>query len=134
MPIESYKNQKSTPSAGKKVEKAPVTAGFLDLVAERFRILGEPMRLQLLHCLIEGEKTVGALVDATGATQANISRHLQTLSRAGILGRRKEGLHVYYHIEDDSVFELCDHVCGSLQRHLDAQSRALPGYRPKGRR
>jgi DNA-binding transcriptional ArsR family regulator len=102
-----------------------VTEEFLGLVAERFRVLGEPMRLRLLHCLIGGEKTVNALVEATGATQANVSRHLQTLTRAGILGRRKEGLHVLYRIEDASVFELCDHVCGSLRRDLEAKSRVL---------
>ena len=106
--------------------KPEMTPKLLELVAERFRILGEPMRLQLVQCLLAGEKTVGELVEATGATQANVSRHLQTLNRAGILGRRKDGLRVYYSIEDDTVFDLCDHVCGSLRRHLEAQTRALP--------
>lgn len=87
----------------------------LVLIARRFAVLGEPMRLRLLHALLEGEKPVNALAEIAGGTQANISRHLQTLADAGLVGRRKEGLQVFYSIEDDSIFKLCDLVCGSLQ-------------------
>lgn len=104
-----------------------MTPAFFEQVAERFRVLGEPMRLRLLHCLMDSEKSVSELVQLSGATQANVSRHLQTLKQAGILHRRKEGLHVYYSIGDPTVFELCDHVCGSLQRHLEEKARAFPG-------
>ncbi len=95
------------------------------MVAERFRVLGEPMRLRILHALIDGEKSVTELVEATGATQANVSRHLQTLAGTGILGRRKEGLRVFYRIRDQSVLDLCDHVCGSLDRDLRERTKAL---------
>lgn len=97
----------------------------LDLIASRFRVLGEPMRLKLLIALEKQERNVSELVTLTGATQANISRHLQTLAEAGILGRRKEGLNVYYFISDPSIFDLCEKVCGSLQQHLGAQAMAL---------
>ncbi|MCC6232951.1 MAG: helix-turn-helix transcriptional regulator [Verrucomicrobiales bacterium] len=97
----------------------------LDLIATRFRVLGEPMRLRLLIALENAELNVSQLVAATGATQANVSRHLQTLTEAGILGRRKEGLNVYYHVADPSIFKLCEQVCGSLQRRLDQQARAF---------
>lgn len=96
---------------------------FLQLVADRFKLLSEPMRLRLIHALIEGEATVSSLVERIGATQANVSRHLQTLAQAGILGRRKEGLHVYYRIEDPSILELCEHVCGGLRRQSQARAR-----------
>ena len=97
----------------------------LDLVAARFRVLGEPMRLRLLMALEAGERNVSELVDATGATQANVSRHLQTLTEAGILGRRKDGLNVYYRIVDPGIFDLCEGVCGSLRKRLDSQARAF---------
>lgn len=97
----------------------------LELVAARFRVLGEPMRLRLLIALEDGERNVSTLVNLTGATQANVSRHLQTLADAGIVGRRKEGLSVFYFIADPTIFDLCESVCGSLQRRFGAQARAL---------
>lgn len=99
----------------------------LDLIASRFRVLSEPTRLKLLIALETGEKNVSALVEETGATQANVSKHLQTLTDAGILGRRKEGLSVFYSIADPTIFELCEHVCGSLQKRLAQQAKALGG-------
>ncbi|MBL9128908.1 MAG: helix-turn-helix transcriptional regulator [Verrucomicrobiales bacterium] len=97
----------------------------IELIATRFRVLGEPMRLKLLIALENKESNVSELVAAVGATQANVSRHLQTLTDAGILGRRKEGLNVYYFVADPGIFGLCEQVCGSLQKHLGAKARAL---------
>ena len=97
----------------------------LEMIAARFRVLGEASRLKLIIALEGGEKNVSALVAATGQTQANASRQLQSLSEAGILGRRKEGLNVFYRIADKSIFDMCDHVCGSLQRRIDSQARTL---------
>ncbi len=97
----------------------------LALIAERFRALGEPMRLKLIMALEGGEKNVGQLVEALGTTQANISRHLQYLTSAGILKRRKDGLHVFYSIADPNVFNLCQVVCGSLENHHSAQVEAF---------
>lgn len=125
MSNQSYTDRKSSVE-NKETLPTGMTPEFLDQVAERFRILGEPMRLRLLHILLAGEKSVGELVELSESTQANVSRHLQTLSRSGILSRRKEGLHVFYAIADRSVFELCDHVCGSLQRHLEKKASELP--------
>ena len=75
--------------AGKKL---PLSDEALQLVARRFAVLGEPMRLRLLQALFAGEKSVGALATETSGTQANVSRHLQTIAEAGLVARRKEGL------------------------------------------
>jgi ArsR family transcriptional regulator len=100
-----------------KVKKIrPMTDEALALIARRFAVLSEPMRLRLLHALFDGERSVNTLVEATGGTQANISRHLQTLADAGLLARRKEGLQVFYSIADPSIFPLCELVCGSLEK------------------
>jgi DNA-binding transcriptional ArsR family regulator len=103
----------------------PLTGDALTLVARRFAVLGEPMRLRLLQALIEGEKNVNTLVELTGGTQANISRHLQTLTQAHILARRKDGLQVFYAICDPSIFQLCEVVCGSLEKSLTKQADAF---------
>lgn len=94
----------------------PMSDEALSLVARRFAVLSEPMRLRLLHALFDGEKPVNALVELTGGTQANVSRHLQTLADAGLLTRRKAGLQVFYSIADPSIFPLCELVCGSLEK------------------
>jgi len=97
----------------------------LELVATRFKMLSEPMRLKLIIALEAGEMNVTQLVEATGGTQANISRHLNSLTDSGILGRRKEGLMVYYSIADNSIFDLCETVCGSLQKKLEANAKVF---------
>lgn len=94
----------------------------LALVARRFAVLSEPMRLRLLHTLIDGELSVGELVTRTRGTQANVSRHLQTLAEAGLLARRKDGLQVFYSVADRSIFRLCELVCGSLEKQLSARA------------
>jgi len=97
----------------------------LQMISHRFAVLAEPMRLRLVHALFDGEKNVTQLVEAVGSTQANISRHLQTLTAAGVLGRRKEGLQVFYSIADPSIYHLCELVCGSLQKQLSKQADAF---------
>ena len=100
----------------------PLTEDALLLVAQRFAVLAEPMRLRLIQALFEGERNVTELVEATGGTQANISRHLQTLVAAHILARRKEGLQVFYRIADPTIPRLCELVCGSLGKSLTRQA------------
>jgi DNA-binding transcriptional ArsR family regulator len=108
-------------------KKIPLSEDALEMVARRFAVLAEPMRLRLIQNLFAGEMNVNALVVATGGTQANISRHLQTLTQARILSRRKEGLQVFYAIADPSIFRLCELVCGSLEKSLSQQADAFGG-------
>ena len=105
----------------------PLSDEALELVARRFAVLAEPMRLRLIQALFAGEKNVTELVGITGGTQANVSRHLQTLTTAHILARRKEGLQVFYRIADPSIHKLCELVCGSLEKSLMRQAGQLAG-------
>src|SRR5215471_7781200 len=102
-----------------------LSAQALELVAARFRVLGEASRLKLIQALQPGDKSVSDLLYVTGLTQANASRHLQTLTQAGILSRRKEGLKVIYSIADPGIFALCEHVCGSVKRRLTQNAELL---------
>ncbi len=100
----------------------PVPQDLAEMIARRFRVLGEPMRIRLLDALRDGPATVGTLTTTLEATQQNVSKHLAVLHQAGIVSRTKRGTFVDYAIADPAVFALCDHVCGDLRRqatHLD---------------
>ena len=94
--------------------RTTMSSELLSLVAERFKALAEPARLEILNALREGELTVSDLVARTGLGQANVSKHLQLLLAHGFLNRRKEGLFSYYALADRDVFKLCDLMCGRL--------------------
>lgn len=97
----------------------------LELLAGRFKVLAEPMRLKILNTLRDGEKTVSELVEETGSGQANVSKHLNLLFRSRMVSRRKDGLNVYYWISDPVIFPLCELMCDSLESELDARRVAL---------
>jgi DNA-binding transcriptional ArsR family regulator len=91
----------------------------LEAVADRFKVLAEPARLAILNAL-RGVPTmsVTTLIDETGLSQANLSKHLQLLYAHGFVERRRDKSWVYYSLADDSVFALCDIMCGQLKRHV----------------
>ena len=91
----------------------------LEVVSQRFRVLSDPMRLKILHNLRDGELTVGALVDRTGASQPNVSKHLSILRGAGLVNRRQEGNMAFFSIGAPFVFELCDIVCEGIRKEFE---------------
>jgi ArsR family transcriptional regulator len=82
------------------------------LAAEMFRVMSAPTRLKIISHLCEGEKNVSELIALIKTTQPNISQHLNTLHQAGIVGRRREGVQIYYHIANDRIVALCRSLCG----------------------
>lgn len=110
--------------------KPAMTDAALEMIALRFRALSEPMRLRLLNLLMQGEHTVGQLVEATGSGQANVSKHLAVLREAGMVGTRKEGLSTWCHIADPMVNQLCEMMCCHLREEMEAKARAL-SFDPK---
>ena len=105
----------------------PLPDDLVELIARRFRVLSEPMRIKLLDRLREGDATVAELQAATGASQQNVSKHLGVLLQSGLVMRRKQGNFARYEIADDSVFELCEQVCGGLRRQLEEIEALLEG-------
>ena len=107
----------------------PLSEDLIELIARRFRLLSEPMRIRLLDHLRDGEQSVNALAERAGTGQQNVSKHLGVLADAGVVGRRRDGNHVYYRIVDDGVLGLCEQVCGSLgqQFRLLAQLVGVAG-------
>ena len=94
----------------------------LELIANRFKILSEPIRLRILHELQEGERSVTELTSAVETSQPNVSKHLKILQDAGVVKRQPQGNTVYYSIADESIFTLCETVCSSLETRLRNQA------------
>lgn len=105
----------------------PLPEALVQLVAQRFRVIGEPMRIRLLDRLRDGEQSVNELAEALAASQQNVSKHLGVLHQAGIVGRRKDGNRVVYAITDETVFALCEMVCGGLQQQVAELAQLLDG-------
>jgi DNA-binding transcriptional ArsR family regulator len=97
----------------------------LTQVAQLFRTLGEPTRLEILHTLQSGESSVSALVAALGAKQANVSKQLGILKTHGLVMARREGITIYYSIVDPMIFELCQLVCGKFHRDAKRTLKSL---------
>lgn len=104
--------------------KAPreISDEGMALLARRFAVLGDPLRLKLLHALFAGEKSVNELVTLAHSTQPNVSRHLHKLMHTGTVSRRKQGTQVYYAIADPTLFKLCELVCNNLEKQLATQA------------
>jgi DNA-binding transcriptional ArsR family regulator len=114
------------------VMAAMIPDEFLDLMAEKFRMLADPTRLAILRALLRGERNVTQVVEETGRTQANVSKHLKMLAESGLVGRRKEGLLVFYRIDDPLVERLCELVCQTIVREakqgVERQKKLLDGW------
>ena len=103
-----------------------LTDQALELVANRFRLLAEPTRLKILQILGHDELTVTEIVERTGSSQANVSKHLAALLNAAVVSRRKNGLNAHYRVADPSIFDLCDVVCSRLKDEVRTR-RAIFG-------
>ena len=79
-------------------------------IASLFKMLGEPMRLRILQAVCKAPRSVNEIVEATGSTQANVSKHLALLTAAGILNREKDGQRVFYSVREQFVVQLCELV------------------------
>ena len=89
------------------------------LIARRFAVLGEPTRLRLLNLMHgRGEASVGELVEATGGSQANVSKHLGVLLTERMVSRRREGSRALYSIADPTLMKVCDEVCAGVREQL----------------
>lgn len=92
-----------------------------ELAAEVFRVMSAPMRLKIIACLCNGERNVSELLSEIETTQPNMSQHLNTLYQAGVLGKRRDGVQIYYRIVNDRVVTLCRAVCTQIAIESDVR-------------
>lgn len=107
------------------VDRMQLTDQALDLVAMRFRSLGEPMRLKILRLLERRELSVGQLVEQLSCSQANVSKHLKVLVDAGVLSRHVKGTSAFYAISDPIIMKICDAVCDGMADNLKIQAEGF---------
>ena len=112
--------------ARKPAAKAAADAGdeldrVFAVVARYFGVLSEPTRLKILHTICQDERSVSAIVEETGATQTNVSRHLGLMLHAGVVSRRREGNTVYYRVANPEFVEICRSVCVQIASRIDEQ-------------
>ena len=93
-----------------------------EMAADVFRVMSAPMRLKIISCLCNGEKNVTTLLQEINTTQPNMSQHLNTLYHAGVLGKRRDGVQIYYRIINDRVVTLCRAVCTQIAIEADTQA------------
>jgi DNA-binding transcriptional ArsR family regulator len=104
------------------VEAAGVESDeVFELAAEVFRVMSAPMRLKIISCLCNGEKNVSHLLEEIDTTQPNMSQHLNTLYQAGVIGKRREGVQIFYRIINDRVVTLCRAVCTQIAIESDVK-------------
>ncbi|MBZ0186168.1 MAG: metalloregulator ArsR/SmtB family transcription factor [Candidatus Obscuribacterales bacterium] len=110
-----------------KSKKKLLTSPALEIVASRFRALSDASRLQILQNLFNGERSVQELCELTEMSQANISKHLSVLAEQAIVQKRRQKVFVYYSIKDRSVYELCDIVCGAVDKRYGQVMKEFVG-------
>ena len=106
--------QPTTPDTARVVK----TDQIYESAADLFRVMSAPMRLKIINCLCEGEKNVSYLLTQVDTTQPNMSQHLNTLYQAGILGKRREGVQIFYRIIDQRIVSICEAVCHEVDRKI----------------
>ncbi len=107
---------------------------MLELIAGRFRTLGEPYRLRILQVLETGERSVGELVEALDGNQSNVSKHLRVLYEGGLVTRRREGTSILYAIGDPMVFKLCELVCRNAEERTRQELEEISASSTRRRR
>jgi ArsR family transcriptional regulator len=109
---------------GKKTEDQ-----VFDSVAELFSVLSTPIRLKIISAVCQGEKNVSELLAGINTTQPNMSQHLSTLYRSGVLAKRREGTQMYYRLQSERVATLCRAVCTQVAIELDGDQNVKPSDR-----
>lgn len=106
-------------------KSGPNKERLLDEIADWLKSMADPTRLRILHSLHPGERCVNDILGVVRSSQANVSKHLAILRKAGLVDCRREGVNVYYRITDPSVFTICEAVCDSIQRDLEHRQEEL---------
>ncbi|HEY6009983.1 MAG TPA: metalloregulator ArsR/SmtB family transcription factor [Nitrospirota bacterium] len=100
---------------------------IFEMQSEICKTLTNPKRIEILNCLRNEEKTVTELVEALGASKANVSQHLAVMRHKGILTTRREGVNIYYRVSNPKVIEACSLMKEVLFEQQSAKKKSVHG-------
>lgn len=92
---------------------------MMNIMAQRFKVMSEPLRLKILHLLKGGEKSVGELAETLQLKHGTASANLNALAKVGLVSPRRDGTKIYYHITNDMVLKICDIACDCIRLEID---------------
>lgn len=108
---------------------SPIPMDLAELIAKRFRVIGDASRIRILDLLRDGELSVAQITERLGASQQNTSKHLRVLRQTGVVTRRKVGTSSLYSVADPGVYALCEQVCGGLRRRPSGVDAMVEAWR-----
>jgi len=100
---------------------------IFEMQAEICKTLTNPKRIEILSVLKTDERTVTELVNALGASKANVSQHLAVMRHKGILTTRREGVNIYYRVANPKVIDACSLMKEVLFEQHMARKKAVTG-------
>ncbi len=100
---------------------------IFEMQAEICKTLTNPKRIEILSVLKTDERTVTELVNALGASKANVSQHLAVMRHKGILTTRREGVNIYYRVANPKVIDACSLMKEVLFEQHMAKKKAVTG-------
>ena len=87
-----------------------------------FHALADPIRLEIINYLRQGERCVCEIVPHLNLIQPLVSRHLKILKDAGIVRCRKDGTKRMYVIVDQRIFNIVDALTPELMNVLTKEA------------
>ena len=100
------------------------------LHAEICSTMANPIRLEIINLLRDGEKSVGSLAELAGTSQANMSQHLTVLRTRAIVEARRAGVSVYYRLANPKMLKAFDILREILFEQLESERELINGFRP----
>ncbi len=92
------------------------------------KALSSPVRLELLECLGQGQRSVEILAEKCGLSVSNASHHLQQLRQAGLVSANKNGLYVHYRLGGDEVVGLLNALRNVAEQNIAEVDRLVNTY------
>ena len=104
-------------------------AGLFALHADICKTLAHPKRLQILHALRSGERSVAALRARLRISKTNLSQHLAILRGRNVVVSRRQGANIYYSVSSSKIIRACDLMREVLDEHMRRSSRMMRSWR-----
>jgi DNA-binding transcriptional ArsR family regulator len=104
---------------------------IFEMQAEVCKTIASPKRLEIIHSLKSGEKTVSELVNLLGVPKANVSQHLAVMRHKGILKTRRNGVNIFYSISNPKVVKACMLMKEVLTEQMRESSKIIQGSKSR---